>query len=351
MSVSNMTITVRYLLAATILSTAIPSNAVACSSRYENVFERAERAATIAVGYAHGPLSARADEVIAGRPLISRRLRLGNRRDICSPSVERGDVLLFLDRRGRLLSWSGGAENAPPPELIDAVRRYREGPLAARAVLLQYAARGDGSRLAIDAASALANRPELLVALTDAEREALELAMTRSEGANAIALAAVVARLDRPNAAHAIIDRLERLPIESSALGTYLEIATTHREQLRGAADHDPPSVRWQAYREQRLRDRFSADVTGERVSEANELVRFRDWIARHPTPSTLDATSLADVVLSGPDALSRIVAIERCERVHRRRLAASFESYALAAHELDWAVFAEACRTGRAAP
>jgi hypothetical protein len=337
--------------------------------RSVTVFEQADRAAVVAIGRRVGA-AFRAREVPKGNaPRGVVRIPTQGRGTSCRPRMRGGrDVLLFTDGRGQLVAHYQSWREHPDAALLDAVRAYLgAGDDGARRQLLAGLAGATGP-LQSEAAHHLVNRPDLLRAVTPRERARLLTAIGHAEDHALSMLAWVAARLHVTEAVPVLIDAMDRLGPTSyvEQIAIPLELLTNHRQPLDGPAS----TAEGQRFYEWRMRidlSHFAASIADRPAPTPTSasVAHWRAWHRQNATqtaqtlyrqgffergltvPPPDDPAALADAVRRGPDSVTRIVALDRCEQHWGVRLY-HFPSYATGVADHVWATLADACSAGR---
>jgi hypothetical protein len=270
--------------------------AAACSKHHQSVFELFELARDVAVvrvgrvprAHRAGPVGLR----------VTRRLKGGRARALTARETNTSCAAGFRAGRTALVflaadRWPAGAyegyQEQPPAAVVDALAAWAAAATpAARAAVLVGAATGADRGLARDAAFYLADRPELIALLDDAQTAALGAARGDRRTDEWIAL--VLAR--QHGAAWKAMVAAGGLP----------------RGPLAALAAHDHEAI--------------------------------------------TDVGVLADLIAGTPGeaAPARIAAFERCERVHGKAIT-GITRYGRGHAEHYWPRLADACRTGTPPP
>jgi hypothetical protein len=284
-----------------------PAAARACSKRHQTpfeLFELADTVATVTVNDVktlpdaprgqHLPdtlVDLRVQRVFKGSAPGGKLVARDTMYSSCRTMFRTGQTgLLFLGKDGFTVGVSEGfirdsdpLARFPPFEKVIAAWASSPQPEARLALLVAVIAGGKDDGPASDAAQYLADEPALLVMIDRKQRAQLAAAVKSVSEYNALPL--VLVRLRDPAAAKA-------------------------------ASSHS---------------------------------VMIEKLLAIRQLESVTSTSKLAAVIEAGRDEhdARRIVALERCERLHRRKLE-SFTEYVGGRSNGGWAQLAEACRTGR---
>ncbi len=239
-----------------------------------------------------------------------------------------GRYLAFLDANGTALTRcstlpvrdvdlaSMGTNEAA---VVGAAREWIAHPEARRSQLVRLASL-EASMLAAQAANALSNAPELVRDLTREERaqlvRALDNGTSASEPARSTAritgIARVLARTHAIEAVPAIVARMTDHNVSARLLQDSLELLTNHHDP-NYTPYRDPSAAHLQLMQEgwRRFYDAHRNDSPDALVAAG-----FRE---RGLAPGArADRAVLAAALVRAPDALTRVVVLERCERVKR---------------------------------
>ncbi len=347
-----------------------PSAARACSMRRMSIFEQADEAAVIAIGQRLRGKGIRASEVLIGTTRQGVVDIDADPRGACTPAMTRGvDALVFVDVQHGLVAHYQSWIEQPDARLLQALRRYVNAPddRARRALLVELATSGN-DQLASDAAYHLSNRPDLLRGTTDEERGRLIGALSRAHESHLHDLAWVVARLHDVAGAAALVAALDRLGptdyVEQIAIP--LEVLTNHVQPLDRVTGTASEGERFNAWRSRRDLQEVGAAIAGARMESAVSVTHehWRLWLLRNEAldgdalyrlgfrergltmPAPDDPAALAAAVRRGPDGVTRVVAMDRCEQ-HWGRSLHHFPSYANGTALHFWATMAAACESG----
>jgi hypothetical protein len=314
-----------------------PRVARACAPENTSLFEQLDRAQYVAVGRVSGR-SLRAAEVFVGEGRAARIQE--QRRQACPVAIQRSHRALFiLDADGNFVADQASYIVDPSDALLALVRGYAGVNAAARRAVL---IRGiiDGTPQAESAALYLATHPAIIDATTPDERAQLVGAIRSAPAPLLEPLALVFARLHERAAVAPLVarvfdtDRPERIAM-------LLEIATAHRVELGG---HDAPfeSDRWVRWR------RRQAELSSDFDPYAWIMSYWTAWLLRNePMELSAEASTpanLAAAMRTGATAMTRILALERCERVRAQTIGENFTRWAFGVAPQRWESFAVAC-------
>ncbi len=269
--------------------------AAACAKRRQTVFELFDLATTVGVmrvDKAPGRRAAGPVELTIRTPLKGRRGRVVARETntSCRTGFRAGrTALVFLDRDGWATGHFDGYRERPSAAMLSSLQAWRQAATDRdRGAVLVAAITGGDRALATEAAGYLVDEPAILAALDPA---------------------AVAALSQLPG----------HLP------GAQIELVLA---RLRGPAWKDL--------------------VAGGGLPARGPVAA----LAAHDLDALTTTAALADVIATEPGerAPRRIAAMERCERLHGRRLA-RFSRYGHGASSSYWTTLAAACRTGAPAP
>jgi hypothetical protein len=228
-----------------------------------------------------------------------------------------------------------------------------------------------GTDLAADAAYYLSDRPGLLRGATDEERQRLVSTIATAHGRLLSSLAWIAARLHAPEAVPVLLAALDRLGATTyvEEIAIPLEVLTNHVQPLDTISGVPTESERFYAWRRRTDLRQVGATIAGGRIQTPTGATRehWRHWLARNESldgdalyrlgfaerhltmPAVDDPAALAAAIRSGPDDVSRVVAMDRCEQ-HWGRALYHFPSYANGVAPHFWATLATACESGRPA-
>jgi hypothetical protein len=350
-----------------------PSSAHACSMRRVSVFEQADRAAVIAIGRRLRGKGIRATDLLAGTARRGGVVEIeADPRSSCTPRMRGGrDVLVFVDAHRHFVAHYQSWIDRPDAALVAALRRYvgAASDDARRAILVELTT--GGTDLATDAAYHLADRPDLLRRATASERRRLVSAIATADGRLLSSLAWIAARLHDPEAVPVLLSALDRLGpttyVEEIAIP--LEVLTNHLQPTGGVGTGVSEGERFYIWRQRTDLRQVGANIAGGRIQTPTGATRehWRHWLARNESldgdalyrlgfterhlvmPATDDPAALAAAIRSGPDDVTRVVALDRCEQ-HWGRALYHFPSYANGVARHFWATLAAACEAGRPA-
>lgn len=315
----------------------VPQVAEACAPADMSIFDQLEQARYVAVGRMSGR-SIRAAEVFAGG---ARAVRIEDQTGLACPvEVLTSHRALFIlnadngfaaDRQSYVVD--------PTEELLALVRSYAGASAAARRAVLVQLAVSDGPN-AESATLHLATHLELVARMTAAQYRLLVEAISSLPAARLESFALLLARLHLREAVAPLVarigntDRPERIAI-------LLEIMTTHRIELGG---HDAPfeSDRWVRWR------RRSSELSADFDPGAWIANYWTEWLT-HIEPMEAPSASatlpaLAASMRTGANAMTRIIALERCERVRGHVIAENYSRWAFGVAPQRWESFAAAC-------
>jgi hypothetical protein len=146
-------------------------------------------------------------------------------------------------------------------------------------------------------------------------------------------------------------------------------VLTNHVQPLDTISGVPTESERFYAWRRRTDLRQVGATIAGGRIQTPTGATRehWRHWLARNESldgdalyrlgfaerhltmPAVDDPAALAAAIRSGPDDVSRVVAMDRCEQ-HWGRALYHFPSYANGVAPHFWATLATACESGRPA-
>jgi hypothetical protein len=336
----------------------------ACSVTEIGYFAMADEASWVAVGRIV-PGGMKPDELLAGtlrRRVL--RVRAGHPSSTCTPRMRRSRPgLVFLYADATLVGSYTGYVESPGPDLLTALRRYlgATDDAGRRAVLVEYAT-GMGT-LAHHAALNLAERVDLLRSMPPSERARLVAAVPTADAANVPSLALVLARLHAIEAVGPLVARAGHVRyVEQVTMP--LQLLTNHRQEL--GVERASESERWYAWRRALDHRSLAARSTGGPQIDSSQVAaeHWARWLDAHrgmndgaivaagfrergvSVPDLVDPRALASAIRTGPDALTRTFAWDRCELFWSRRLAPMQFSASGTAEHL-WPAIASACETG----
>jgi len=190
------------LLVLVLLFAARPADA--CSHPYFSIFRYFDNAATVAHARVRAPggkLALAVIETFKGSPGKQIALGIGSsarEHNTCTPKL-RGTGIIFLSEHNGFVA-AYDSFPAATKELLAAIKAYAAAktPAARAAVLVEQVIANTNTRLGFDAALALADDPELLTAVTAADRDRLIDALPKARADSWLPVA--LARIGAPAA-------------------------------------------------------------------------------------------------------------------------------------------------------
>lgn len=315
----------------------VPHVAEACAPEETSIFEQLEQARYVAVGRISGR-SIRAAEVFAGG---ARAVRLQDQTGLeCPVEVLTSQRALFIlnadngfvaDRQSYVVD--------PSEEVLALVRSYAGANVAARRAVLVQLATSDGPNAEL-ATLHLATHPELVARMTAAQQRLLVEAIPTIPAARLESFALLLARLHLRGAVAPLVARIGDTD-RPERIAMLLEIMASHRIELGG---HDAPfeSDRWVRWR------RRSAELSDDFDPYAWITNYWTEWLTRSEPMEAPSASAtlpaLAASMRTGANAMTRILALERCERVRGQAIAENYPRWAFGVAPQRWESFAAAC-------
>jgi len=315
----------------------VPCAAEACAPVETSIFDQLEQARYVAVGRMSGR-SLRAAEVFAGS---ARTVRIQSQAGLECPVVLQTSrrALFILNADNGFVADRQSYVVDPSEELLALVRSYAGGNAAARRAVLVQLAISDSPNAEL-ATLHLATHPALVARLTAAQHRLLVAAIPTIPAARLESFTLLLSRLHlRASVAPLVLrivdmDRPERMAM-------LLEILTSHRIELGG---HDAPfeSDRWVRWR------RRSSELSDDFDPYAWIASYWTTWLTRSEpmeAPAALATLpALATSMRTNGLAMTRIIALERCERVRGEVIGGDIARWAFGVAPQRWESFATAC-------